>query len=296
MHHLIGDGWSIELARSELSRLYEAAISGRSATLPALSIQQPDVAARERAFLDSDEARGALEWWRQRLADHPRITDAKAADRPFAGAATSRLVPARAVKRLTEIAHHHGVSLYIALLTAFHQQQMEREGRDDILVNTHLFNRPTEAERNLIGYFVNLLTLRAGLSRGLPFAEALRKVHVAWMEALEHALPIDEVVRALRPDLYAERYMPATAAFNMLSFAPVDAADGGALVKDPALAPAPGFLFFDQMLLVSPGPEGQLWFTLWYDQERITEAAAEKWVADLCDRVDALGGGRRGAK
>lgn len=279
LHHGITDGWSMEILWRELLLLVRQAQGEETVALPPLSLQQADTAARERAFEATDEHRSRIAWWRDRLNGHPWLTRPAAA-LPLRCGALTRAVDPAVFEAVQSAARRSGVSLYMALLTSFHLAVMETTGVDDVLVNTHLFDRFTAEERSTMGYFVNLLTLRAELHAGIPFAEALQRVRIAWMEALENKVSIDRLVEELVPGRYGERFMPAPVAFNLL---PAESEPDGAagLVRDNTLAPPPSFLFFEKMLLAST-TKGRLSFTLWYDPGATSDEEAERFMGCLC--------------
>lgn len=281
--HIVTDGWSANVLRAELGRLLHAARAGRPAELPPLPLQPPDVAAREVAWTASPEVAEHLAWWRQRLAGHPRLSEPGRGT--FQAGRVRRTVPAATAKALARVASRAGVSPYVAMLATFVRCYQRRCERDDVLVNTHLFNRRTEAERAMVGYFVNLLTLRATTDRDAPAAEALRATHLGWLDALEHAVPIDHLVRELAPERYLERWMPGRVAFNLLP-APSRGAPSVPLLSD--LAPPPAFLFFDEMTVVSSGANGDLAVTAWHDEGAVPRHDAQAHLDDFCEALAGL--------
>lgn len=68
MHHLIGDGWSIEVFVEELLKLYEAEVQGGPYPLPPIRIQYADHAEWQRECLDGEESARQAQYWKQRLA------------------------------------------------------------------------------------------------------------------------------------------------------------------------------------------------------------------------------------
>lgn len=73
MHHLISDGWSVDILSRELATLYKAACNGVDPLthLKPLEIQYRDFAAweRETQTLESPAFRAQLDYWEQQLAD-----------------------------------------------------------------------------------------------------------------------------------------------------------------------------------------------------------------------------------
>lgn len=61
-HHIVGDGWSVDVLLRDLITLY------RGGELPALPIQYGDFAHWEARELEGSAARRHLDWWKQRLA------------------------------------------------------------------------------------------------------------------------------------------------------------------------------------------------------------------------------------
>jgi hypothetical protein len=67
IHHIIADGWSLNIFLRELSALYE----NETATLPELAIQYSDFAAWERERLQGNVLEDHLAYWKNQLAALP---------------------------------------------------------------------------------------------------------------------------------------------------------------------------------------------------------------------------------
>ncbi|HEX7242265.1 MAG TPA: condensation domain-containing protein, partial [Longimicrobiaceae bacterium] len=81
MHHIVSDGWSMEVLTRELLALYGAFSKGLPSPLPELPIQYADYAAWQRQWLTGEGVQRELEWWRERLAGAPPVLDLPT-DRP----------------------------------------------------------------------------------------------------------------------------------------------------------------------------------------------------------------------
>ncbi|HEY0014798.1 MAG TPA: amino acid adenylation domain-containing protein, partial [Longimicrobium sp.] len=68
MHHIVSDGWSMEVLYRELSALYGAYREGRTSPLPELPVQYADYAVWQRAQLEGEALDQQLSYWRERLA------------------------------------------------------------------------------------------------------------------------------------------------------------------------------------------------------------------------------------
>ncbi|HEX8242938.1 MAG TPA: amino acid adenylation domain-containing protein, partial [Longimicrobium sp.] len=91
MHHIVSDGWSMEVLTRELSALYAAHREGRQAGLPALPVQYADYAAWQRRWVDGDVLREQADFWKRSLEGAPELLELptdhpRPAKQDFAGA------------------------------------------------------------------------------------------------------------------------------------------------------------------------------------------------------------------
>jgi amino acid adenylation domain-containing protein/FkbM family methyltransferase len=205
-HHIVHDGWSFHVFLRELLALYGAFARGRPSPLPELPVQFADYAAFQRRWLQGDEARAQLEFWRERLAGSPPVLDL-AFDRPrppeqrFRGAAPRYELPAELYGRLRAASRRAGVTLFATMMAAFDVLLSRWSGQTDLKVGTGIANRRLAETQALMGMFVNNLVVRTRLDDDPPFAALARRVHAALVEAGERQeLPFDVVVEALRPE------------------------------------------------------------------------------------------------
>jgi len=68
MHHIVSDGWSTGILIQELSKLYQAILSGTPNPLPELPIQYGDFAIWQRQWLTGEVLEKQLSYWKQQLA------------------------------------------------------------------------------------------------------------------------------------------------------------------------------------------------------------------------------------
>src|SRR5262249_43922760 len=81
MHHVVSDGWSVDLLVKEFATLYEGFRKGHRSPLEELPIQYADFAVWQREWLRGEVLEEELEYWRTQLSrvealklptDHPR--------------------------------------------------------------------------------------------------------------------------------------------------------------------------------------------------------------------------------
>ncbi len=62
IHHIVSDGWSLNILVHELSVLYEVFVTGNPSPLPALSIQYADFASWQRQWLEKERLNQELDY------------------------------------------------------------------------------------------------------------------------------------------------------------------------------------------------------------------------------------------
>ncbi|HZF09033.1 MAG TPA: amino acid adenylation domain-containing protein, partial [Thermoanaerobaculia bacterium] len=207
-HHIVSDGWSIELLGRELAVLYTAILSSTAPVLPALPIQYADFAAWQREWLAGDVLAAELAYWREQLADargEPPLLDLPY-DRPrssapsLSGARRTLVLPAALHGELTVLAQRHGATLFMTLLVAFDTLLWRYTGQSDVAVGTPVANRGRLEVQNLIGLFVNTLVLRLDLAGDPGFAALLAEARRTALAAYSHQdVPFDKLVSELTP-------------------------------------------------------------------------------------------------
>ena len=206
MHHIISDGWSIEVFIHELTTLYNAYAQNQPANLAPLPIQYADFAIWQRQWLQGDVLQSQLNYWQNQLANAPSLlslpTDhPRPAVQSFVGAYQEFSLSPALSQALTELSRKQGVTLFMTLLAAFDALLYRYTGSSDILVGTPIANRNRGEIEGLIGFFVNTLVLRTDLADNPSFSQLLTRVREVAMDAYTHQdLPFEMLVEALQPE------------------------------------------------------------------------------------------------
>ncbi len=204
-HHIISDGWSANVLIQELNALYMAFIAGQPDPLPPLAIQYPDYAAWQRQWLSAERVQVQSDYWRAMLADAPVLLDLPT-DRPrppeqsFAGQAVPVNLNVELTTTLKRLSEQQGVTLFMTLLSAWAVVLSRLSGQGDVVIGTPSAGRGRQEVEPLIGFFVNTLALRIGLSGELTVTELLARVRQTALTAQEHQdLPFEQVVEIVQP-------------------------------------------------------------------------------------------------
>ncbi|HEV7767641.1 MAG TPA: amino acid adenylation domain-containing protein, partial [Thermoanaerobaculia bacterium] len=206
MHHIITDGWSMELFSKELSTLYDAYRTNRPSPLPELPLQYADFAVWQRKWLDGDVSREQLAYWKTKLAGAPAVIDLpwdrrRPAVQSFEGGNQSFALSENVSRDVLAFSRAEGVTIFTTLLAAFQVLLARLSHSRDIVVGTPLAGRTHTELEGLIGFFVNTLALRTDVSGNPTWREMVHRTESTAMEAYANQdLPFDRIVAELAPD------------------------------------------------------------------------------------------------
>jgi amino acid adenylation domain-containing protein len=206
MHHIISDGWSLELFFRELSTIFPAFCERKTSTLPELTIQYADYANWQRQMLQGASLESLLAYWRRQLAGPLPILELptdhmRSQARRFEGDKESLVLSPALTKELTEFSRREGVTLFMTLVAAFKVLLYRYTGQEDIIIGTPVANRSRLEIEELIGFFVNTLVLRTNVSGGQSFRDLLGRIRETIIDASTHQeLPFEKLVEELQPE------------------------------------------------------------------------------------------------
>ncbi|HEX8135644.1 MAG TPA: condensation domain-containing protein, partial [Actinomycetes bacterium] len=257
LHHAVSDGLSQDILRRELAALYTAAAEGRPSPLPGLALQYADYALWQREWLGGETLAEQLLVWRRRLAGVPALELPTDRPRPavwtFRGAVHSAPLSADLAAALHRLARREGATPFMVVLAAFQTLLGRTSGQDDFAVGSPSANRRPEVE-GMVGFFVNMLPLRASLSGAPAFRGLLARVREAALEAYGHQdLPFERLVEELAPERDLGRNPVFQVTFQLFHEAPPPAFAG---LATAAVDPGTGTAKFDLSLEVVEGGGG----------------------------------------
>jgi amino acid adenylation domain-containing protein/non-ribosomal peptide synthase protein (TIGR01720 family) len=207
LHHVVSDGWSMEILLRELAACYAAGARRQPSRLPELPIQYADFAVWQRAEMSGGTLAAQLGYWRERLAGAPAVIELPF-DRPrpaaqsFRGDSLTFQLPDAALgPALRELSRRHGTTLFMTLLAVFQVLLHRYTGQPELVVGSPIANRNRVELEGLIGCFANVLALRLGLLADCRFTRLLAAVREVTLGAYAHQdLPFEKLVEELRPE------------------------------------------------------------------------------------------------
>ncbi|MCP4654392.1 MAG: amino acid adenylation domain-containing protein, partial [bacterium] len=211
MHHVVSDGWSMEVVHREVAELYAAFSRGEPASaLPELPVQYADFAHWQRQWLAGEVLEAELAYWRRQLAGAPPCLELPT-DRPrpavqtFRGRHLGVALSQELSEALAALGRERGVTLFMTLLAAFTVLLSRWTGKTDVVVGSPIAGRTHQELEGLIGFFVNTLVLRIdlrgdGQAGGPGFDQLLERVRRVALDSYAHQdVPFERLVGAQEP-------------------------------------------------------------------------------------------------
>ena len=227
MHHIVSDGWSLEVFFKELRALYDAFRHGQPSPLPELPVQFADYAVWQREQLTGEVLERQRTYWRERLAGLGPLD--LPADRPrpkrqtFRGTPRPLSISPELTAALKGVGRRENATLFMVTAAALQALLQRYTGQDDVAVGFPVANRSRAEVEGLIGFFVNTLVLRTDLSGGPTFAELLARVREAMLGAFAHQdLPFEKLVEEAQAERDLGRSPLFQVFFSMQGLSPRD--------------------------------------------------------------------------
>ncbi|WP_144162807.1 condensation domain-containing protein, partial [Paraburkholderia sp. BCC1885] len=299
MHHIVSDGWSMNVLLEGFVSAYRARVSGEASGLPALAVQYADYAVWQRQWLEAGERERQLAYWREQLGDEQPLL-ALPVDRQrqtlgnYSAAHHEIPLPAQVGEALRQTARRLGATPFVVLLAAFHAVLHRHTGQEDIRIGVPVGNRERTEVEALIGFFVNTQVLRAQLNGRTTLAGLLEQIRERARGAQAHPdLPFDVLVDELQP----ERSLSHTPLFQVVFNH--QRLDYGVLAQLPGLGVASygtgeGGAQFELTLNTTEDSQGRLWAQFTYARELFEERTVERLGRHYVAMLEALtGDGKR---
>jgi len=206
MHHIVSDGWSMDIIVAELAALYQAFTSGHEPVLKPLALQYADHAVWQRQWLAQGEGQRQLAYWRDQLGGVQPVLQLPT-DRPRRGLQAWRVarcgaeVPQDLAVALRARATDSGTTLFVVMLAAFQALLYRLTGQTDVRVGVPVANRDRPEIQGIVGMFVNTQVHRNQLDGRQTLADLLAQARHAAAGARAHQdLPFEHLVDALQPE------------------------------------------------------------------------------------------------
>lgn len=280
-HHLICDGWSMNVLCDEWGRAYSALIAGMAPALAA-TCSFPEYVAQVLQRQEDPAHRSMVSYWRQRFSSVPSLPDLpsdrpRPAQRSYLGATIRRRIARETYQAIRQVAARHKATLFTTLLSGFQVLIARLTEQWDVVVGV-----PTAGQALLgtdgdflVGHCVNFLPLRAMIDPQRSLAEQLPQLQRQVLEDFDRQeCTYGQLVRALRLTRDPNRNPLTEVQFNLERWASAVEFSGLqlAFTSNPKR-----FVTFDLFLNVVEDADG-LHLHLDYNRGLYDEATMQRWL------------------
>ncbi|UPK68821.1 amino acid adenylation domain-containing protein [Chitinophaga filiformis] len=203
MHHIISDGWSMELLIREWIAVYYALSAGKEPILPFIHLQYRDFSEWENSFLRSEAFENTIAYWKRRLDGempvlHLPLSNGRSATTSSAGKGFVFSVDLSLYEAVKELAVEKRTSLFSVLLTAFNVLLYHVSHQRQIMLGTSVAGRRHSDLEPVVGFFVNTIVLKTSIDPSEKFATLLERSSKELLEDFAHQdMPFEELVNHL---------------------------------------------------------------------------------------------------
>jgi iturin family lipopeptide synthetase A len=219
MHHIIVDGWSLEILKTEFLQVYNACVKGTAAHLKPLEYHYIDFAYWDNQWL-SDPEIGARshQFWKEKLSKGilpiELPTDSRGGANPGKKGSLYRCVVGKEVKeRVQQLVLEHQTTLFTTLFSVCNILLSHLSGQREITTSIVSAGREHEALHKIVGFFVNSVLFTCRVDHEEGFSDFLRRMNRELVETLEHQnYPLEKVCEECRI-----QFPQVQVAFNMMN-------------------------------------------------------------------------------
>jgi len=205
MHHIISDGWSMELLRKEFAAAYNAYNNDREPKLQPLYIQYKDFAVWQNSQIENSSfMQKAKEYWAKKLEGNISALDLNMKNSvkqlvSRKGASYRIVVDDYTKNKLKEIASKHRASLFSLMVSAFYIYFAELTGQEDVAFGIAGSGRDHRGLEDVFGFFVNTVILRNKVDMEMNYLNFLNKISGSVLEALQYQnYPLELILDELK--------------------------------------------------------------------------------------------------
>jgi amino acid adenylation domain-containing protein len=288
-HHLVFDGWSMNVLLDEMSKIYASIVNGTTCELP-------QVMPYRRYALDlakqqgSPEEKAREDWWVEQFktpvsplelpTDRPR-----GAVKSFAGDTARITIDAATTQRIKQFGAKNGCTLYATMLAGFQTLMHRLTGQSDIVVGIPAAAQQTVESESLVGHCVNFLPIRLSFDTEPTATAFLGQVRAALLDAYDRQnYTFGSLVRKLNLRRDPSRLPLVEVQFNLERLATGLTFPGLEVVADPC---PKRFVNFDLFLNVVES-NGGLVLDCDYNRDLLDRSTVERWLGHLVQLLEGM--------
>jgi len=195
-HHIITDGTSFGLFLSEFYTIYNNLLSNDAINLSKINIQYSDYSVWFKEYYKKEYLSNQISYWKNKLEgfqtlqiqkDNPKVSESQSSIYKFE-------IDSNLFEELKVLSQKNKTTLFVSLLAAFYILLNRYSNQNDIVIGTLINGRNLQQIKNILGFFINMIVLRAKINNQ-RVCDFLFDINQLYLEALKNQdLPFEMLV------------------------------------------------------------------------------------------------------
>ncbi|MHA7059728.1 amino acid adenylation domain-containing protein [Aquimarina sp. M1] len=191
MHHIISDGWSMDVLAKNVMIFYNAFVDNKSPEIEPLRIQYKDFSIWQSDSVNKENYKQHRDYWLTELSgDLPILNLPSKKVRPkfktYNGRNLTMDISPDITSTLKSFCKKQGGSFYMGLLATLNVLLHKYSSEEDIVIGTAVSGRDHADLQDQIGFYVNTLAIRNQISSEESFLSFFQKVKETTMQGFKH--------------------------------------------------------------------------------------------------------------
>lgn len=202
IHHIISDGWSLEVLRSEVLENYQNLELGKRISRPKLPIQFKDYTIWLITAIKTSQKK-SMEYWLNLFQGELPVLDFPSFNRrpkikTYVGDELSQSFSAEVLRNLKFFSANYKVSLFVTIMSVVRLLVFRYSNQKDFILGAPIAGRDHPDLESQIGLYINILAIRTKIKENDCFLDLLQREKQQLLGAHSHKnLPFDALVEKL---------------------------------------------------------------------------------------------------
>ncbi|MCC8367902.1 amino acid adenylation domain-containing protein [Xenorhabdus sp. PB61.4] len=192
VHHIISDGWSVNIIMNEFKKLYTTYSRGEENTLPPVPMQYSGYVYDLQDLHATEEAKKQIKFWQQQFSDVNSDRDFPA---PFRKHLASKYrycsrhikIPNFLDRAASQYCETHKITPYMLFMALFHTCLFMHSGESQHIVTSPKADRTRIENHQTIGLFLGDLIVKSNINKEMSLQEIIKQVSQSIYRAIENS-------------------------------------------------------------------------------------------------------------
>jgi amino acid adenylation domain-containing protein len=205
MHHIVTDGWSMDIFTREIYQAYSEYLKGGTPHFEAIELDYVDYTLWQRSALSNGDLDVQIETLSNYLNgscstislpyDHLRPHEKR-----YEGGIVKSGIAESLLSAAKTFSEEQGCTLFMTLMAVFDVLMYRLSGQEDFNIGSPIANRHYQSLENTIGFFVNTSVFRCNIDGKMSFVDVVASVRASAHKIYDNQdVPFELLVERINP-------------------------------------------------------------------------------------------------